>query len=253
LRRSYNEAQEALQYRLTEGGNRILRFEDRNHRERSFRYPVELEKTMLAALREGNREDALRAFNDIVLHTVAVVEKGEIIYQTYHMLYTALSQYYIHQSEANRERFMELLAFSAIHDCHTIQEIESFFVSRLLPILFEMAEEERTSSTGKVVESVLKWLPEHLGDDLSLPRISEYFKVSPSYFSRIFARQIGTTFVEYISGLRIEAAKRKLAETDLPMQVIAREVGYTEQTFRRVFKQIMGQNPTQYRESLRKR
>jgi two-component system response regulator YesN len=253
LRRSYNEAQEALQYRLTEGGNRILRFEDRSRKAVASRYPVELEKLMLEVLREGNREDVLRVFNDFVLHTVSDVDKGETIYLYYHMLYTALSQYYIHQSEANRTRFMKLFAFSAIHECQTVHELESFFVHSLLPILFDMAEEERSGSTGKIVESVLKWLPDHLGEDLSLPRISENFKVSPSYFSRIFARQIGTTFVEYVSGLRIEAAKVKLAETDLPMQVIAREIGYTEQTFRRVFKQITALTPTQYRESQRKR
>jgi AraC-like DNA-binding protein len=253
LRRSFNEAQEALQYRLARGGNRILRFDDHHgSNEKSFQYPVELEKAMLTALREGNREEALRHFDEFVRHTNASADKGEKIYQTYHMLYTALSQYYIHQSEANRERFMQLPAFAAIHNCHTIQEIRTFFVDRVLPVLFEMAEEEGMNSAARIVESVLKWLPGHLGDDLSLPQISEAFKVSPSHFSRIFSRHVGVTFVEYVAGLRVESAKRMLAETELPVQVVAREVGYTEQTFRRVFKQFVGCNPTQYRESLDK-
>jgi|GEM_PF-3353420 len=250
LRISYNEAVEALQYRLIGGGDTIRRFNDRIREEEGRApYPVEIEKRILGSLREGKHEDMLRHFDHFVRYTVDHVHEGETIYLYYHMLYTSMSQYYIHQSENTRERFVRLRAFQAINGCQTIHELKSFFVDTLFPMLLRMAEEEQRSAGGGIVESALAWIPDHLHEDLSLQAISETFRVSPSYFSRLFAKHTGTTFLEYISGLRIETAKRKLAESEAPVQVIAREAGYTEQTFRRVFKQVTGQTPTQYRES----
>lgn len=253
LRISYNEAVEALQYRLIGGGDTIRRFNDRVRDEEGRPpYPAEIEKRILGSLREGKHEDMLRHFDHFVHYTIDHVHDGDTIYLYYHMLYTSMSQYYIHQSENTRERFVRLRAFQAINGCGTIQELKSFFVDTLFPLLLQMAEEEQRSAGGGVVESALAWIPDHLHEDLSLQAISETFRVSPSYFSRLFAKHTGTTFLEYISGLRIETAKRKLAESEAPVQVIAREAGYTEQTFRRVFKQVTGQTPTQYRESRKK-
>lgn len=253
LRVSYNEAVEALQYRLIGGGDTIRRFRGRVREEDGQPpYPADIEKRIVGSLREDKQDDLLRHFDQFVRYTADHVHDGDTIYLYYHMLYTSVSQYYIHQSENNRERFVRLRAYQAINGCRTIQELKSFFVDTLFPMLLRMAEEEQRGAGGGIVQSALAWLPDHLHEDLSLQAVSETFRVSPSYFSRLFAKHTGTTFLEYVARLRIEEAKRKLAESEAPVLVIAREAGYTEQTFRRVFKQVTGQTPTQYRESRKK-
>jgi two-component system, response regulator YesN len=250
LRISYNEALEALQDRLTAGGDRILHVRDRvQDAGGSPSYPVEFEKQILGSLREGDREEVLRNFDLFVLHTMDPTLSGDQIYHFYQMLYTAMNQSYIHLSEHNRERFVELRAYQTINGCRTIQEIKAFFIDSLFPLLLRMAEEQQKSTSGSIVDAVLIWIPDRLHEELSLQVISETFGVSQSYFSRLFAKHTGTTFVEYVAGLRIEASKQKLIQSDAPVLVIAREAGYTEQTFRRVFKQMTGQTPTQFREA----
>ena len=67
----------------------------------------------------------------------------------------------------------------------------------------------------------------------------------------MFKKATGVNFTAYVSRLRIEKAKNLLLNLNLNVSEIAYEVGFQSLThFNRVFKKIMGQSPTEYREQL---
>lgn len=78
------------------------------------------------------------------------------------------------------------------------------------------------------------------------------FYLSPYYLSRLFRRVTGQSIVDFINVRRIEAARRLLESTDLGINDVAEETGFsTTAHFRRVFREQVGVSPMQYRKARR--
>lgn len=72
--------------------------------------------------------------------------------------------------------------------------------------------------------------------------------LSPAYFSRVFKKEMGTTFNSFLNEVRIEKSKSLLRNNDLKMVDIALRVGFESQSyFTKVFKKLTGVSPLQYR------
>ncbi|WP_249865787.1 response regulator transcription factor [Paenibacillus konkukensis] len=92
----------------------------------------------------------------------------------------------------------------------------------------------------------------HYMEDLSLEAVAGRFYFSPNYLSMVFKNQLGTTFVKYLSGVRLNKAVRLLEESDLKVYEIAARTGFKdEKYFYRVFKRKYGVTPDEYRRLLR--
>ena len=88
--------------------------------------------------------------------------------------------------------------------------------------------------------------------DLSLNRIAAHIGVSPSYFSSLFSQEVGSTFVEYLTGVRMEKAKELLLNPDIPVGTVAVKVGYGNYSyFSKLFKDVIGCTPNEYRKNKR--
>ena len=98
------------------------------------------------------------------------------------------------------------------------------------------------------IQAVLRFVDEHLGDNLSLKRLSGEFYISTTYFSRLFRAKTGMKFSDYLAQRRIERAKLLLTTTNASVTEIAKQVGYNEpNSFTRLFKAHTGITPVQYR------
>jgi AraC-like DNA-binding protein len=76
--------------------------------------------------------------------------------------------------------------------------------------------------------------------------------MSTFYLCKLFRRSSGVTFTEFVSRTRVEKAKNLLLNPNLRISEIAFEVGFQSLThFNRIFKKIVGESPTDYREHLR--
>jgi transcriptional regulator GlxA family with amidase domain len=84
---------------------------------------------------------------------------------------------------------------------------------------------QETHTPGPVRE-LQRWLVEHLYEDLSVPALASRMSMSVRHFSRVFAQETGRGPAEHVAALRREAARRRLEQTDLPLETIARECGY---------------------------
>ena len=72
--------------------------------------------------------------------------------------------------------------------------------------------------------------------------------MSPAYFSTMFRKVPGKTYIAYLTEVRLQKAVELLNETDDKTYVIAQKVGYQEQNyFSYVFKKRFGISPTKYR------
>jgi len=94
-----------------------------------------------------------------------------------------------------------------------------------------------------------EYIESHLSNDLAAEEVANYLNISLSYFSTLFKQHYGVTFIEYVTGVRIERAKSMLTMTKKSISDIAKSVGYNERRyFNKVFQKREGMLPSEYRE-----
>jgi transcriptional regulator GlxA family with amidase domain len=93
-----------------------------------------------------------------------------------------------------------------------------------------------------------QWMNKHLADDLSLVMLADQAGMSERSFSRHYAKATGVTPARAIERLRVEAARRLLSESRLPVKRISRRCGFgSEETMRRSFLRVLAATPNDYR------
>jgi transcriptional regulator GlxA family with amidase domain len=97
-----------------------------------------------------------------------------------------------------------------------------------------------------------EWINRHLADNLSLSVLADQVRMSERSFSRHYAETTGQTPARAIERLRVEAARRLLAESRLPVKRVARRCGFgSEETMRRSFVRLLTVTPQDYRSRFR--
>jgi transcriptional regulator GlxA family with amidase domain len=93
------------------------------------------------------------------------------------------------------------------------------------------------------------WIGRHLADDISLSALARQAGMSERSFSRRYAEATGLTPVHAVERLRVEAARRLLSESRLPVKRISQRCGFgSEETMRRSFLRLLATTPQDYRE-----
>lgn len=92
------------------------------------------------------------------------------------------------------------------------------------------------------------WIEAHLAEDLTVARLAERAGMSPRSFARHYREATDVTPAHALERLRLEAARRLLAETRLPLKRIASRCGFgSEETLRRSFLRLIATTPGDYR------
>ena len=110
----------------------------------------------------------------------------------------------------------------------------------------------RESGRHPAVRFVLGLLEVRYAEDLPLDEIADLAGQSASHLSRLFRQETGMSVVEYMTRLRVSAARRLLAAGDESIGTISRKVGYGDPNyFTRVFRRETGLTPREYRLQLK--
>jgi transcriptional regulator GlxA family with amidase domain len=93
------------------------------------------------------------------------------------------------------------------------------------------------------------WIAEHLTGDLRVERLAAQAGMSPRTFARVYTATMEITPARMVEKIRIEAVRRVLEETDMPIKRVATSCGFgQEERLRRAFARQVGTTPTEYRQ-----
>lgn len=125
------------------------------------------------------------------------------------------------------------------------------YVEELLTHAVEVRERLRQKENTRFLKQALAYMELHFTEEgLSLHSVAEHCGVSGSYLSTAFSREMGETFVEYVTRRRMELAKRLLREERLHTAECAARVGYRDpHYFSFVFRRTQGMSARDYRSS----
>ncbi|RUS47746.1 AraC family transcriptional regulator [Cohnella sp. AR92] len=125
----------------------------------------------------------------------------------------------------------------------SFSEDRGYVLSALIRIR-EMREEQ----TSSVIDRSKAYIKQRFAEELSLEEVANHVHLNPFYFSKVFKQHVGETFIDFLTGVRIDRAKQLIEEDRLSFKEVCYEVGYKDPNyFSRVFKKVTGVAPSEYR------
>jgi YesN/AraC family two-component response regulator len=130
--------------------------------------------------------------------------------------------------------------------CRTYEEFNAWVDMRLRPLLLH----QRGAATPRqLVRALVAQVHTAYAEDISLQEFAATHNVSLAYFSRLFKEEIGMTFSDYLTRVRIEKAK-ELLHQDLRLSDISALVGYDDpKYFSQIFRKVAGVSALDYQRS----
>ena len=122
-------------------------------------------------------------------------------------------------------------------------------IDNLKIALFAKTSSAQTEPTdARPIQRITGYLQQQLSEELSLSVLAEEFHLNPQYISQLFKSEIGVNFLAYLTGIRMEKAKKLLLTTPLSVAEVSEQSGYADyRVFTKVFKKAEGVTPSQYR------
>lgn len=241
---SFIEACAAMEYRVREE-EAVLFFEDidsTTHKMESRWYPVKEQVKFMQSLKMGNEAlagESLSLLFDCIRssgYRIAVIRC-----MCYDLINTTL-KVVDEVKPCPAGHIEELVNFTSLDDLQ----------KRLRLLIADVCAHVKNQSelrTASFLDQVTDYIQQEIGSPgLSLESVADRFGVSVSYLGKAMKEQIGETFTDYVTMLRLEAVKKRLVSTDLPVKEIVNGVGYISvSTFIEKFKKLEGITPGEYR------
>jgi len=111
---------------------------------------------------------------------------------------------------------------------------------------------EHSQHPDEDIIQIQSWMQKHYPDNILMEKLAEEFGLSLRTLNRRFKTATGSTPLNYLQQIRMDAAKDLLKNTNLSIHEIANSVGYNDLShFNRLFKRLLATSPSQYREMVR--
>lgn len=245
---SYSDALKALHNRYFMGSNQVIHIHDVEiYHKKPPSYSYRKERQFLEKVRMGDRIEAKKILLEIIAEFLLPHDdKLELIRSQITELLIVFSRA-LSEVGGNAEILSSFAYIQELSELNNIEEIKEWTLN-IVEEALESNTRNKQALNSKVICLAESYLKEHFRKDISLEEISSYVHLSPYYFSRIFKKEKGLNFVEYLTKLRIEEAKKLLRDSEEAIVNIAMIVGYNEPNyFSRVFRKLEGITPKQYR------
>ncbi|MDD3251020.1 MAG: response regulator [Lachnospiraceae bacterium] len=248
--KSYQLAIDALGYKAIVGGGKPIYINDVEPVNRgSLQMTSQEEAALVAAVKFGPREKIETTIKELI----ARMEDARV-HLRQHQLYMMsivncmtrlMQQYDLNPGDMfnTQDQYRDILMTIQRRD-----EFETWMIA-VGCRMNEVLNRERDNTTKKVIVEAKSYIQEHYPDpDLSVEMICRELHMSPAYFSTMFKKETGQTYIGYLTEVRLSRAVELLNETDDKTYVIAQKIGYQEQNyFSYVFKKRFGVSPTKFR------
>lgn len=212
-------------------------------------YSVEIERELMGKVRIGDRAGAKKLLNEL-LSTVFFYKAGDIEAMKARLMELAvlLSRAAAEGGGGLNKLFsLNYIFLTELSSLTTFEELCRWII-KVLDAFLDTVYETKNVKNAKILSEAMNYIRQNYSSDLTLEVVANTIYISPYYLSHLFKEELNITFVEYLTMVRIEEAKKLLADPSLSILAVASEVGYEDASyFSKVFKKVTGLSPNQYR------
>lgn len=152
--------------------------------------------------------------------------------------------------------FRQLMDMAMEEQLYTPAMLDYSVSLLMMELTQEMIDQNghREERIPQVIFSVSEWIKENYYKTITVLQLANEFGYQADYLSVLFKKHMGSTLVQYVNKIRMENAKRLLADYGLPIKETAYACGFLdEKYFMKVFKKTEGLTPTQYKNAYDKK
>jgi len=243
---SYNEALASLSHPVEPGG--IIHFGDiKGAHVQQRKYPIHLERVLCDKLRMGDVKESLDAFNEF-FNIISDEEIPRLQNYISELMVVISRVIYEFEDEDSALYTFDMNEREKLYKLSSHQEILNWSISKI-KLIAETIENIKKEHADSIIAKAIEFINENYTKDINLADVSKYVAVSPYYLSKLFKSERDKNFIEYLTDLRIEAAKKMLMDSEMSAKEVCYAVGYSDPSyFSKVFRKITGLTPVEYRE-----
>ena len=151
--------------------------------------------------------------------------------------------YYLWTKKDNHYAQIEILGHFYLLFSHLLQ---NFLVQKNEVLTFNEVKKQDK------VKEIIAYLSQNFTENLTLSDIAKHFNFSKNYLDRLFEKEVHTSLMHYLQLIRLQYAYQEIANTNLPINIIADHCGFANvKSLQKLFKKIYQVSPKQYREQLK--
>ena len=260
LEESFREAERALAARFTMELNRIISVEDIRMAQNvdtlddieitSFG-EIEKTRTMLEKFLNNGAEDEIDEFVDVYINELPEENLKSVLMRQYIIMDAYIVMMSFCEKIEGIEGEMQAQSEELKNSMKTIQTLEE--IKNYIRMLLKKIIGVRDTISGRRYSDIIEIAKDqirktYMPDEISLNTIAAEVGMSPSYFSSIFSKEMGKTFVEYLTEIRMDRAKELLMCSSMKTSEIGYEVGYKDpHYFSYIFKKTQNCTPKEFR------
>ena len=255
ISRSFQSALDALGYRSVVGTGSTIYINDVEPGiGGKLQFGSEEESALIQAIKFGPEEKIRETVRGIVDRMnearVHARQQQAYILSVANCMIQLIQQYDLNMEEIFAEDPLGPDPFTVIQSMLNRENFSRWLFQTALKINSALSR-ERDYAARQVIEKAKQYIMDNYQDPgLSVEQICRYLHMSPAYFSTMFKKATGQTYIAYLTEVRLNKAVELLNMTDEKTYVIASQVGYQEQNyFSYVFKKRFGVSPTKFRGS----
>jgi two-component system, response regulator YesN len=128
------------------------------------------------------------------------------------------------------------------------EETLYYFLMKAFDKLFACIYQNRNIQHTVVFTKAKEFIWKNYNQEISLKKLAEAVGINSYYLSHLFRKEMGTSFLEYLTSVRVSIAKSLLKQTEMSIMEICLEVGYQDPShFAKIFRKKVGVHPTEFR------
>jgi len=257
LPQKFTECREALEHKFYMGNNSVIFHSDVNT---FFKYDdhsmlEKLQKALIEGVKSGNESAVKERLQDIFSYIRNTdPARKEFVKNFYWNTITSINNIRLSLmsgENGKKLQYSELTGlYSLIEKCTNAEELNTLLEEAAISVVSKV-NNFNNKSIKLVLRKAVEYLHEHYNEQVTLNEVAEHTFVSTYYISRMFKREMGKNFVDYLNELRIEKAKEMLRDVRYKTYEVAEKVGIPDaHYFSKLFKKYVGVTPTEYREQV---
>jgi two-component system response regulator YesN len=246
IENSFNELKKLSKWPIVLGNDEII-YEELISKLRinHCSYPIKIDNEVLKAIKNNDRVKLIDINKSFISYLKAdVYNPNQVIDVCSKYIFSILTV----SKNFNNDMYVECEnegILNAIKDSCTFGELKEQ-LDRVMDKVYKRNYEE-TVVNSLIVRKAMNYIKEYYNGKISLEEIADGMNITPEYLGRLFTKELGKSFSDYLKEFRIDKAKELLIGKKIKIYEVAEQVGYSDSKyFCKVFKELTGMAPKEY-------